>query len=671
MFLYLFSVANRDIVIYKKRIGVVLHIAVVLSNRFIVVGKQNLVIHRSVRGLYCTWLVPRTRALSDDVDVSNSREWIHLKKDVDRGGDIGVRLFGNRTIVWCLASIDYEMQELDSDDLVLGSGLCPWSLTVALYVSLNLGQTKARLELVVKFCFLLCREILLIIGPELGSRFGTHSLVPRGTQIPYSATVDLVTGLGVSQVVSGHLRPVARGVELGVSIEEGPSKAESDARMVLEPEEVAPVDTEGTGDLAANGFPLLVSPVCMPTGDGKGCYVRDGVGSDAGVARGWGDTIRDSVDRACVELESRPGGSGSRHPQVEQLEPIRENKPRPEQATHTFYGEVEQEMKVELFLKQLNDIYDTLKYKDALRLIHTDENKTQQFVKGLRVELQRGLAPLPPKGFAAAVEAATRTEMVDQASIQTKVAIGSAATPYKRHVKEQFPEIQQVPSETSKKKGRPSAIRGAIEGSSDKSQVKEKVYELDGLPVDTKADIVEGMIQIFSQPARALIDPGASILSQMAFLFINTYETPIPTTVTVLTAEGVAQLVYVDTVSCSTVGFGRLVKSREGLETKVGPEADLCLACIDYETPELDSEDLVLGFRLCPWSPTAALHVSLNSGVEVALMCLDLLRLPSYARNPHVGLSISIVKITKENVFLEYCMNCFRETASSLFQRNH
>ncbi|KAI5681788.1 hypothetical protein M9H77_03016 [Catharanthus roseus] len=32
-----------------------------------------------------------------------------------------------------------------------------------------------------------------------------------------------------------------------------------------------------------------------------------------------------------------------------------------------FYGDIEQEIKVELFLEQLNDIYDTLKYEDILR----------------------------------------------------------------------------------------------------------------------------------------------------------------------------------------------------------------------------------------------------------------------------------------------------------------
>ncbi|KAI5667450.1 hypothetical protein M9H77_17303 [Catharanthus roseus] len=43
---------------------------------------------------------------------------------------------------------------------------------------------------------------------------------------------------------------------------------------------------------------------------------------------------------------------------------------------------------------------------------------------------------------------------------------------------------------------------------------------------------------------------------------------------------------------------------------------------------------LCYGFGLCPWSPTVAFYVLLNSGVEAALMCLDSLRLPSCARTP-------------------------------------
>ncbi|KAI5683458.1 hypothetical protein M9H77_04686 [Catharanthus roseus] len=102
----------------------------------------------------------------------------------------------------------------------------------------------------------------------------------------------------------------------------------------------------------------------------------------------------------------------SKNSQNRQFEPMREATPRPEQATHKvienfmikmtelletsmatrrnervpatgadealerflkfqppkFYGDVEQEIKAERFLEQLNDIYDTLKYEDALRV---------------------------------------------------------------------------------------------------------------------------------------------------------------------------------------------------------------------------------------------------------------------------------------------------------------
>ncbi|KAI5677896.1 hypothetical protein M9H77_08846 [Catharanthus roseus] len=62
-----------------------------------------------------------------------------------------------------------------------------------------------------------------------------------------------------------------------------------------------------------------------------------------------------------------------------------------------------------------------------------------------------------------------------------------------------------------------------------------------------------------------------------------------------------------------------------------------CLADIDYEMPELSSDNLVMGSGLCPWCPTVALHVLLNLGAKAALMCLDSLRLPGCARNLHDG----------------------------------
>ncbi|KAI5677673.1 hypothetical protein M9H77_08623 [Catharanthus roseus] len=61
-----------------------------------------------------------------------------------------------------------------------------------------------------------------------------------------------------------------------------------------------------------------------------------------------------------------------------------------------------------------------------------------------------------------------------------------------------------------------------------------------------------------------------------------------------------------------------------------------CLAGIDYEMPELISNDLVMRFELCPWSPTVALHVHLNLVVEATLTCLDSFRLSSRVRTPHL-----------------------------------
>ncbi|KAI5663676.1 hypothetical protein M9H77_22999 [Catharanthus roseus] len=87
-------------------------------------------------------------------------------------------------------------------------------------------------------------------------------------------------------------------------------------------------------------------------------------------------------------------------------------------------------------------------------------------------------------GFAAAVEAATQTEMVDQAVIQRKTAIGSATAPYKHYVSSV--ENQDIP--------RTNALRcnkGTTEGRNNKPQVKAKVYALEGLPVDTEAEVVE------------------------------------------------------------------------------------------------------------------------------------------------------------------------------------
>ncbi|KAI5650354.1 hypothetical protein M9H77_36359 [Catharanthus roseus] len=168
-----------------------------------------------VSGLHCTWLVPRTRASSDDVDGfltlrvdpleegrSTLRAWPNL--------DMGVRLFVimHSYGVWLVLTA--KCRNLVSMASFWGSGLCPWSPTVALHsptvalhVLLNLGIEAA----------VMCLDLLRlpscarnphITAEVLGMKFldrispegHVFILVLIGTQIPYSATVDLVTGLG-------------------------------------------------------------------------------------------------------------------------------------------------------------------------------------------------------------------------------------------------------------------------------------------------------------------------------------------------------------------------------------------------------------------------------------------------------------------------------------------
>ncbi|KAI5677214.1 hypothetical protein M9H77_08164 [Catharanthus roseus] len=82
-------------------------------------------------------------------------------------------------------------------------------------------------------------------------------------------------------------------------------------------------------------------------------------------------------------------------------------------------------------------------------------------------------------------------------------------------------------------------------------------------------------------------------------------------------------------------GLAALWRARRGLKL-VGLRADLVGA------PRICSLVWPVIWRV--WFPTVTLHVLLNSGVEAALMCHDLLRLPSCARTPHVGSSIKITK---------------------------
>ncbi|KAI5663144.1 hypothetical protein M9H77_22467 [Catharanthus roseus] len=193
--------------------------------------------------------------------------------------------------------------------------------------------------------------------------------------------------------------------------------------------------------------------------------------------------------------------------------------------------------RTELFLEQLNDIYETLQYEGARRVTfaafrsrgavkdwwlrisearvlrnqlwmweefqeefkqeyipYTEEHKTRQFVKGLRVDLQHALAPLPPTSFAATVEAATRIEIADQMAKQRTVAMNTSFYSHKQpgqrrwrpqylkkprnrmcflcgkigHFAKQCPVTQPTSSEMSRGVGRPPNMVGASVGQNNK-----------------------------------------------------------------------------------------------------------------------------------------------------------------------------------------------------------
>ncbi|KAI5681824.1 hypothetical protein M9H77_03052 [Catharanthus roseus] len=78
------------------------------------------------------------------------------------------------------------------------------------------------------------------------------------------------------------------------------------------------------------------------------------------------------------------------------------------------------------------------------------------------------------------------------------------------------------------------------------------------------------------------------------------------------TMEGLARSILRQISHHALRWDGCLLESQEGLEIKVGLRTNLnralvrCLAGTDYRIPELVSDDLVMGSRLCMWSLTFA-----------------------------------------------------------------
>ncbi|KAI5668331.1 hypothetical protein M9H77_18184 [Catharanthus roseus] len=355
------------------------------------------------------------------------------------------------------------------------------------------------------------QEGTLVGGPSRTTSLSSYS---RREIVPERESISVID-LSNSESVE---RPVASGIGLGASIEEDPSEPKSDVEMRVEAasqqiaelrKEISWMDalfyTARQARRQETARATMLEMELDQMWESHAAQEREIM--ELIHERDWlrrffaqfVTTTRDSIDRAHVELESRPGCFGSRSSnhadeavsessQNRQSELLREATPPPEQVTHTVIENsiikmtelLETSMATrrnervlatgvddvsERFLKfqppefygELNDIYDTLKYKDAVRAtfaafrlhgmakdwwLRASEARAlknqpwtwNDFQEAFRKEyILRWwtLAPLPLMGFAAAVEAATRTEMANQAVIQRKATIGSAATPYK------------------------------------------------------------------------------------------------------------------------------------------------------------------------------------------------------------------------------------------------
>ncbi|KAI5668511.1 hypothetical protein M9H77_18364 [Catharanthus roseus] len=277
--------------------------------------------------------------------------------------------------------------------------------------------------------------------------FWTCSLVPRGTMVPYSATVNLVEVLGLSQVVSEHLgirwhtilvgrytrrarswagpvglhhcrrTPLERLSQRGARfqlltfhtflalVEEDPSEPQSDLEIVVEPEE----------------WQWLTMRV-------------------------WAPYIARSSLLAVSSIHVLPAESTSSFPSFLFLGKIRE-----QDICGYLYLQTWKFISTgtSCCLKPLDfeecqkvgglELQKLVQFSADHRLgmIFKKSSKRSRYLIGFAsdertVELQRALAPLSLMGFAAVVEAATQMEMADQTVIQRKVATGLAAPPYKR-----------------------------------------------------------------------------------------------------------------------------------------------------------------------------------------------------------------------------------------------
>ncbi|KAI5675513.1 hypothetical protein M9H77_06463 [Catharanthus roseus] len=189
-------------------------------------------------------------------------------------------------------------------------------------------------------------ELMCLYSLRLPSCTRNPHVVPRGTHMRYSVAVDLVAGLGASQVVSENLGSILglkhwestlveepsrttssssssyslRGIvperepipvidlsddELETLIEEDPSEPTSDSEMMPEPQRVAPAATGDMGTFVADSLPIAASPTpILP--------VESVYSSPALPSILWGGVREHDICGYCLWREQRVEATGQK-----------------------------------------------------------------------------------------------------------------------------------------------------------------------------------------------------------------------------------------------------------------------------------------------------------------------------------------------------------------------
>ncbi|KAI5677342.1 hypothetical protein M9H77_08292 [Catharanthus roseus] len=137
--------------------------------------------NRRVSGLHCTWLVPRTRSSSDDVD----------ERGIDRGGCGPIGLCG-----YCIMLYGGVRPPSGESGGARHRGWFQGRPGRKHYrTHTHVDSLSVRAHVFPYHVFF--SDYFWIKSPWKGIDL-SYNLVPRGTQMPYSAAVDLVAGLGAS-----------------------------------------------------------------------------------------------------------------------------------------------------------------------------------------------------------------------------------------------------------------------------------------------------------------------------------------------------------------------------------------------------------------------------------------------------------------------------------------